>query len=68
VIDTLLADIVIPDDQKRALSAEKVTLINDNHNLKVGVIYTISPPISIQKLDQWLGIWSLFFEELLLTF
>jgi hypothetical protein len=32
---------------------------------KVGVIYTIYPPISIQKLDQWLGIWSHFFDELI---
>jgi hypothetical protein len=25
-------------------------------NIKVGIIYTIYPPISIHKLDQWLGI------------
>jgi hypothetical protein len=41
---------------------------NQYRNAKeVGFIYPISPPISIQKLDQWLGIWSHFFEEPLLN-
>jgi hypothetical protein len=35
---------------------------------KVSFIYPISPTISIQKLDQWLGIWSHFVERILLTF
>jgi hypothetical protein len=37
-------------------------------NTKVGFIYSNIPNHKIQKLDQWLGIWSHFFEELYLLF
>ena len=41
---------------------------NQYRNAKeVGFIYKIIPNHKIQKLDQWLGIWSHFVERTLLT-
>jgi hypothetical protein len=39
-----------------------------DRNEKVSIIFKIIPNHKIQKLDQWLGIMSHFFEEYLLIF
>ncbi len=61
-------DIKMTVEEKVVLIAEKEKLIYDNYNIKVSIIYNIIPNHKIQSLYQSLGVWSHFFEEVLLTF
>jgi hypothetical protein len=57
------------DAMENIVAAETHRMISNQYrNMnEVSFIYPLSPNHKIQKLDQWLGMWSYFFDELLLT-